>query len=178
MKMVYLATLFNLTLLFCTSASAQAVAAGETIMIQGELTARPCNIDPDPVSQTVDLKTVNTKTLYQYGHGTAVPFFITLTNCRPVIYKTANITFRGTEDGELTGKLAVSDSTKGVAIALFDSSGQEISLNQPTPATTLVNGNNKLEFSAYLQGRTSAIKERKIVEGEFEATVNFLIDYR
>ncbi|MFC0229384.1 fimbrial protein [Serratia aquatilis] len=178
MKMVYLATLFNLTIFFYTSASAQTLAAGETIMIQGELMARPCNIDPEPLFQTVDLKTVNTKTLYRYGHSTAVPFFITLKNCNPILYKTANITFMGEEDRELTGKLAVNNGTKGVAIVLFDSSGQEVSLNQPTAGTALVNGNNKLEFSAYLQGRPSAIKDRKIVEGPFDATVSFLINYR
>ncbi|WON78074.1 fimbrial protein [Serratia sp. UGAL515B_01] len=84
----------------------------------------------------------------------------------------------GEEDKELVGKLVVSNDTKGVAIALFDGSGKEVNLNQPTAATVLVKGNNKLEFSAYLQGRSSAIKERKIVEGEFDATVSFQVNYR
>ncbi|WP_411569408.1 fimbrial protein [Serratia sp. UGAL515B_01] len=122
--------------------------------------------------------TVNTKTLFLYGHNTAVPFFITLKNGKPDLFKTANETFLGEEDKELVGKLVVSNDTKGVAIALFDGSGKEVNLNQPTAATVLVKGNNKLEFSAYLQGRSSAIKERKIVEGEFDATVSFQVNYR
>lgn len=148
------------------------------IEFRGTVVARACNIAPESVDQSVDMDTVLVKTLYRYGHDRTWPFYINLTDCKTNIYKTATVTFTGIEDSELTGKLAVNNGANGVAIALFDEQGAAINLGTPTNASTLSNGNNTLKFSAYVQGRPSAIQNRSITEGQFSSIANFVISYQ
>ena len=83
-------------------------------------------------------------------------------------FKSVSVTFSGTEDGEMPGKLAINNGANGAAIALFDHQGADIDLNKATSAVALQNGPNSLNFTAYVQGRPSAIQNQSITEGRSE----------
>lgn len=137
-----------------------------------------CNIEPQSADQLVEMGTVIVKTLYRYGHTTPVPFSIKLTDCKTTVFKSVSVTFSGAEDGELPGKLAINNGANGAAIALFDHQGADISLNKATSAVALQNGPNNLNFTAYVQGRPSAIQNQSITEGEFTSVANFVLAYQ
>lgn len=179
-RLLLLVTFGTITGLFGTFSLADTTITipDPEIEFRGTVVTRACNIAPESVDQSVDMDTVLVKTLYRDGHDRAWPFYINLTDCKTNIYKTATVTFTGTEDSELTGKLAVNNGANGVAIALFNEQGDAINLGSPTSASTLSNGNNMLKFSAYVQGRPSAIQNRSITEGQFSSIANFVISYQ
>ncbi|HFJ8955442.1 TPA: fimbrial protein [Serratia liquefaciens] len=151
---------------------------GSPLQFHGTVVSRPCNIEPQSADQVVEMDTVIVKTLYRYGHSNPVPFNIKLTDCKTAVFKTVNITFSGNEDSELPGKLAINNGANGAAIALFDSKGADIDLNQATSAVTLQDGANILNFTAYVQGHPSAIQNKSITEGEFSSVANFVLAYQ
>jgi type 1 fimbria pilin len=171
---VLLTALSSLMGLFCLQANAD----NKEIDFFGTVVNRPCNIEPQSAEQLVDMGTVIVKTLYRYEHTTPVPFNITLTDCKTNVFNAVTVTFSGTEDRELPGKLAINNGANGDAIALFDSKGAEINLNHATDAVALQTGTTTLKFSAYVQGHPSAIKNRTITEGEFSSVANFVLTYQ
>lgn len=179
-NLLFLATFGTIIGWFCTLAIADTdvTIPDPEIQFYGTVVTRACNIDPQSVDQVVDMDTVIVKTLYRNGRDRAWPFFINLTDCKITTYKTVTVTFTGTEDSELTGKLAVNNGANGVAIALLDEKGTDLNLGIPTSTSNLSNGSNTLKFSAYVQGRPSAIKSKSITEGSFSSVANFIISYQ
>ncbi|MGA3685319.1 fimbrial protein [Serratia bockelmannii] len=174
-----------LALLSCASwwfaavpAAANTELIGAPVQFHGTVVSRPCNIEPQSADQLVEMGTVIVKTLYRYGHTTPVPFSIKLTDCKTTVFKSVSVTFSGTEDGELPGKLAINNGANGAAIALFDGAGKAIDLGTPADAVTLQDGPNALRFSAYVQARPSAIKDKTLTEGEFTSVANFVLAYQ
>lgn len=154
-----------------------ALAENKEIAFFGTVVTRPCTLEPQSAEQSVDMGSVIVKYIYRNQHTVPVPFSINLTDCKTSVFKSVNVTFTGIEDQELLGKLAINDGKNGVAIALFDREGNEILLGKPTKATQLDNGSNVLQFSAYVEGRPSAIKNQTITEGSFSSVANFLLAY-
>ncbi|QVV82337.1 type 1 fimbrial protein, partial [Serratia marcescens] len=70
------------------------------------------------------------------------------------------------------------NGANGAAIALFDGAGKAIDLGTPTDAVTLQDGPNALRFSAYVQARPSAMKDKSLTEGEFSSVANFVLAYQ
>lgn len=173
-KLIILTTLYGAGYLF----PAIATAADKEIDFFGTVVNRPCNIEPQSADQVVEMDTVIVKTLYRYGHSNPVPFSIKLTDCKTAVYQSVNVTFSGTEDPELPGKLAINNGTNGAAIALFDGKGTDIDLNQATSAVALQDGATVLNFTAYVQGHPSAIQNKTITEGEFSSVANFVLAYQ
>lgn len=173
-KHLFLTALFSIAGLFCLQANAD----DKEIDFFGTVVNRPCNIDSQSADQLVDMGTVIIKTLYRYEHTTPVPFSIVLTDCKTNVFNAVTVTFSGAEDGELPGKLAINNGANGAAIALFDAKGTAINLNQATDATAIQTGTTTLQFSAYVQGHPSAIKNRTITEGEFSSVANFVLAYQ
>lgn len=159
-------------------AAANTELIGAPVQFHGTVVSRPCNIEPQSADQLVEMGTVIVKTLYRYGHTTPVPFSIKLTDCKTTVFKSVSVTFSGAEDGELPGKLAINNGANGAAIALFDHQGADIDLNKATSAVALQNGPNSLNFTAYVQGRPSAIQNQSITEGEFTSVANFVLAYQ
>ncbi len=159
-------------------AAANTELIGAPVQFHGTVVSRPCNIEPQSADQLVEMGTVIVKTLYRYGHTTPVPFSIKLTDCKTTVFKSVSVTFSGTEDGELPGKLAINNGANGAAIALFDHQGADIDLNKATSAVALQNGPNSLNFTAYVQGQPSAIQNQSITEGEFTSVANFVLAYQ
>lgn len=153
-----------------------AIATDKEIDFFGTVVNRPCNIEPQSADQVVEMDSVIVKTLYRNGHSNPVPFSIKLTDCKTAVYQ--SVTFSGTEDHELPGKLAINNGTNGAAIALFDHKGADIDLNQATSAVALQGGTTILNFTAYVQGHPSAIQNKTITEGEFSSVANFVLAYQ
>ncbi|MBH3072927.1 type 1 fimbrial protein [Serratia marcescens] len=158
--------------------SSAVAAENKEIDFFGSVVSRPCNIDPQSLHQTVEMDTVLIKTLYRYGHTNPVSFSIRLTDCKTAVFKSVTATFTGTEDAELPGKLAINNGANGAAIALFDGAGKAIDLGTPADAVTLQDGPNALRFSAYVQARPSAIKDKTLTEGAFSSVANFVLAYQ
>ncbi|CAI1949796.1 fimbrial protein [Serratia entomophila] len=159
-------------------ATADTELIGSPLQFHGTVVSRPCNIEPQSADQLVEMGTVIVKTLYRYGHTVPVPFNIKLTDCKTSVFKSVNVTFSGTEDPELPGKLAINNGDNGAAIALFDHQGAELDLNRASSAVALQNGPNVLNFTAYVQGHPSAIQNKTIIEGEFSSVANFVLAYQ
>ncbi|WP_261432493.1 fimbrial protein [Serratia quinivorans] len=173
-KYAVITTLCSISYLFSCTAAAE----NKEIDFFGTVVSRPCNIEPQSADQVVEMDTVIVKTLYRYGHSNPVPFNIKLTDCKTAVFKTVTVTFSGTEDSELPGKLAINNGTNGAAIALFDSKGADIDLNQTSSAVALQEGDNILNFTAHVQGHPSAIQNKTITEGEFSSVANFVLAYQ
>ncbi|OMQ23683.1 hypothetical protein BMI79_09215 [Serratia oryzae] len=149
------------------------------ITFHGTVLARACDIAPESLAQSVDMGTVVIKSLYRYEHDVAKLFHINLTNCKTDVYKTATVTFTGTEDRELTGCLAVNNGANGVGICIMhEGPGAHIDLGKPSRASILSNGTNTLKFLALMVAHPSALKNRSITEGEFSSIANFVISYQ
>lgn len=164
---------------FGMSSLAQAAAPVEqghgTVSFTGSIIDSPCSIDPDTIDQTVDLGQVSNVVLE--GKGTSMPknFEIGLENCNiGTKSKGVSVTFTGAEGGT-SGMLGLSGTAKGASIAMADSSGKVLKLGDKTAAQALQNGNNKLLFSAYLQGDGAS---GGIVPGDFKSVANFTLDYQ
>ncbi|WP_426506765.1 fimbrial protein [Serratia proteamaculans] len=94
-------------------AAADTELVGSPLQFHGTVVSRPCNIEPQSADQVVEMDTVIVKTLYRYGHSNPVPFNIKLTDCKTSVFKSVNVTFSGTEDSELPGKLAINNGSNG-----------------------------------------------------------------
>ncbi|WP_337263555.1 MULTISPECIES: fimbrial protein [unclassified Serratia (in: enterobacteria)] len=175
-NVIFLAALCSSVGFCCTPA----MASNKEIDFFGTVVNRPCSIEPQSVDQLVDMGTIVIKTLYRYEHTPPVPFSIKLTDCKTSVFNAVTVTFSGTEDPILPGKLAINNGANGAAIALFDSKGASIHLNQPTEAIALQTGAGAttLSFSAYVQGHPSAINKKTITEGEFSSVANFVLTYQ
>lgn len=170
--------IFNiLALLFMVSNShAEIESLGGDMQFHGTVVSRPCDIATESEDQVVEMRTVLVKMLYRNQHSTPESFSIKLLNCKTDVFKTVDIIFSGTEDQELPGHLAISGEAAGAGIALFDSSGAAIDLG--TPVTRSLNeGNNQLDFTAWLVGQPKALENKDISVGKFTAIANFTLSY-
>lgn len=179
-KLLFLVALGSISGWFCNLAIAdtEIIVSDPEIQFRGTVVARACNIAPESADQSVDMGSVIVKTVYRFGKDRTWPFYINLTDCKTNVYKTVSVTFTGTEDSELTGKLAINNGANGVAIAITDDKNVVIDLGTPSSATTLSNGDNTLKFNAYVLGRPSAIQNRSITEGQFSSVANFVVSYQ
>ena len=69
--------------------------------------------------------------------------------------------------------LGITGTAKGAGVAITDGSGTVIELNKESNGRELINGDNTLNFSAYLQG----IDDASLATGEFTAVTNFTLSY-
>lgn len=165
-----------LPILIVSNSYAEIELLGGDMEFHGTVVSRPCDIATESEDQVVEMRTVVVKMLYRNQHSTPEPFSIKLLNCKTDVFKTVDVIFTGTEDAELPGHLAISGEAAGAGIALFDPSGAAIDLG--TPITRSLNeGNNQLNFSAWLVGQPKALEEKDITVGQFTAIANFTLSY-
>lgn len=102
-------------------------------------------------------------------------FKISLENCTTETYKTVQTTFTGSEATEvLEGSLGIEGIAKNAAVVITDAGGKQIKLGTPSAAQNLRDGNNDLNFAAYLQGSAS----EAAVPGDFTAIATFALTYQ
>lgn len=167
-----------LTFIAGITLTGQAMAVENNLKFNGTLVSEPCDLDPATSDLTVDFKSVIKKYLYINNRTESIPFTINLINCDISMGSSVIFTFKGAESQSLPGTLSVSGSASGIAIGMETQQGVAIPFNQPTPATTLVNGNNTLIFGAYVAGEPDAIKNQTIAAGNFTAIATFEMNYQ
>ncbi|WP_343553901.1 type 1 fimbrial protein [Pantoea sp.] len=160
-----------------TIPTAQAANEGSgTITFTGSIIEAPCSISHDNSEQTIDLGQISNVALAKSGKSEPRKFTIELENCALSTKKTVTTTFTGPAGG--SNRVGIAGTAKGASIAIVDGAYNEIKLGSPSIAQALQDGNNALSFAAYLQGDVDADdKDLPIVPGDFQAVVNFGLNY-
>lgn len=150
-------------------------ATGKVTFV-GSVNDTPCSIDPDSVDQTIQMGSVSAVALQGGKQATPVPFSIKLHDCSLATASTATVSFNGTAGaaGEgLDTTFAVVGTASNVGVGLHGLNGQALKPGDKDSARTLVEGDNELQFEAFMQGATTS----SIVPGDFSAITNFTIEY-
>ncbi|WP_210726367.1 fimbrial protein [Photobacterium damselae] len=181
------------------SSSAFALTPGSTggsgvLTFTGEILDAPCSIAPESADQTINMGQISNRELDLGGKSQAHPFSIKLENCaigtvdsttgkydptKPSI-NGVTVTFTGgTQQIDGTGDelFAITGSASGAGIAITDANGAPVVNGTPTGALKLVEGDNQLGFSSYMQSLTSDPKTSQVVPGDFQSVVNFTLTY-
>ncbi|WON78392.1 fimbrial protein [Serratia sp. UGAL515B_01] len=150
------------------------------IIFHGNILDAPCSIAPgaNGSEQNVELGQVASSQLSNQGTSSPKNFEIQLVNCEVgALGKTVSITFGGSTAGN-TGAdanlLGITGTAKGAGVAVTDGSSNQIVLGKKTALRKLIDGDNTLNFSAYLQGLAAS---SAVVPGEYSSVADFTIDY-
>lgn len=147
-----------------------------TVTFKGEIIDAPCSLAPDSVDQTIDMGQISNRVLANQGKSSSQPFTIELKDCDVTTLKTVTVAFTGQKDANNTDLLGLAGTASGAGIQLIDGNNAKISLDGVQgAATTLQNGDNTLNFAAYLQGSAAAVP---VVPGDFTAITNFTLAYQ
>lgn len=164
-----------LTLLMAAGVQA---ATTDNLRFDGTLVADPCELDPKTTDISLDFGTVIDKYLYLNTRTHSKPIIIRLLGCDLSLGKTVSLTFKGTESVALPGLLAVNTGgAGGIAIGMELADGTPLPINKATPLMALTQDTTTLTLMNYVQGEPTAIKDHKIVTGDFTAVATFALDY-
>ena len=187
MKVKTLAGAIMAITLAATSAGVMAADKDQgkgVITFKGTIIDAPCSIAQDSQFQTVEMAQVSNVALRNGGKSQPTPFKIELLGCDLGALKSATATFNGSPAAN-PDLLALKGSAGGASLAIADHKGELIKLGAASPAQSLSNGDTYLQFSAYLQGDTTAgenegdpAKASDITTGEFETFANFTLAYQ
>ncbi|WP_447889720.1 fimbrial protein [Serratia fonticola] len=168
-------TLLAIAVVFGMSSLAHADQGHGKVTFTGSIIDAPCSINPESVDQTVELGQISNVALKDGGQSTPKNFSIKLENCSfdGGAKNKVQATFTGMESAASNGLLGITGNAKGASVAITDGSGTLIELNKPTKPQVLQNGNNTLNFAAYMQGDGASA----IIEGDFQAVADFTLAY-
>jgi type 1 fimbria pilin len=158
--------------------TAQAADQGHgKVTFWGSIIDAPCSITPDTIDQRVPMGQISNKALANGGKSNPRTFSIKLENCdvSALTDKTVTTTFSGVESSALPGYLAIAGTASGASIGITADNGANIKLGDPAPVAKIQEGNNTLQFAAYLQGNGATAA---VVPGDFEAVANFTLAYQ
>lgn len=159
-------------------AASPASAQDNNLQISGTLVSEPCTLDADSNTLTVAFGAVIAKSLYRDSRTTPVPFAVTLTDCDTSIAQAVELTFSGTEDAALPGKLAASgEGGTGIAIGIETAEGVELPINTTTPAFALQEGTTAINLQAWVQAEPEAIAQRSLIAGDFSTVATIGASY-
>lgn len=176
---------------FGVQAASEPSQGSGKITFTGSIIEAACSINPDSTNQEIDLGQIAKSQLKDNGQSTPRNFDILLENCsfeeespvgpgedtRALVGNTVKITFGGSpaagSAGPINTLLGITGTAKGAGVAITDGSGTVIELNKESNGRELINGDNTLNFSAYLQG----IDDASLATGEFTAVTNFTLSY-
>lgn len=148
--------------------------------MRGHIIEAACYVDPRDRSLLVEFNDISARDISGRpekvsAHG----FSIHLLGCSlgdsrhsENVFQRANITFSGVPDRDNPDYLSVQSTTEDLAIEIFDSTGQQIHLGEPSPDYVLNPGKNTLNFTAYLISR-----DGRMTSGEFTAVTHFVVNY-
>lgn len=102
---------------------------------------------------------------------------IELQDCDTTVAKTATVSYTPSVVNATNKDLAsfVSGSASGAGIGLMDAGSKSVKWNTATTPVQLVNGVSKIPFVAYVQAESA---EATVTPGEFQAVINFQVDYQ
>ncbi|MCL0137922.1 fimbrial protein, partial [Klebsiella pneumoniae] len=104
----------------------------------------------------VRFPTVSRQDLNVAGQSARVPVVFKLKDCKGPAGYNVKVTLTGVEDSEQPGFLALdtSSTAQGVGIGMEKTDGMQVAINNTNGATfALTNGNNDINFRAWLQAK-------------------------
>ncbi|MEF6792016.1 S/F1C fimbrial minor subunit SfaD, partial [Escherichia coli] len=108
---------------------------GGNMRFQGKIIAEACSLALSDRQMTVDMGQLSSNRFHAAGeYGDSVGFDIHLQGCSTVVSQRVGISFYGVSDIHEPELLSVdeeNDASDGIAIALFNESGELVKLNQP-----------------------------------------------
>ena len=147
------------------------------ITFLGSVIDAPCSIEAKSLDQTIQLGAISKNQLSEGGKSTPVSFDIQLHDCDSATANKASITFNGLAgdktDG-LDGAFAVTGQAAGVGVVIADMGGKVIKPSTKSALAAMNDGDNDLQFLAYVQGPTAS---DAVVPGNFGAIANFMMTY-
>ncbi|WP_246862557.1 fimbrial protein [Pantoea sp. SO10] len=149
-----------------------------TVTFEGLIIDAPCSIAPGEDDQTVDLGQVANAGLMannNTGESSPVSFDIQLDNCIITTKDSVDVIFTGGASQYDADSLALNGSAEGAYILITDASGQKVKLNTATSTQTLVDGQNRLQFSARLKGGGASAT---VVPGSYSSVAGFQLNYQ
>lgn len=174
MKATKLAVALGFTMVMISGAVNAADQGSGTVTFNGEIIDAPCSVAPESVDQVVEMGQISNRVLLDQGKSSTKPFNIELQDCDITTQKSVNITFGGSADINNPDLLGIAGSASGAGIGIVTGSGEQVQLGQAADTTTLLEGDNTLEFAAYLQGSSAS---QAVVPGEFTSVANFTLAY-
>ncbi|EMM5117895.1 fimbrial protein [Providencia stuartii] len=175
MKSIAMATFMALGLASAANAADQGHGK---ITFKGAIIDAPCSISPNSIDQTVELGQISNMALVDGGKSTPRPFEITLDNCDITkLAKGVQLTFSGAAASfDNTNKtLGIVGAGAGAGVQITNGSGNVVTLGTATPFQQIQNGNNTLNFAAYLKGNGGDIDT--ITAGDFSSVADFTLSY-
>lgn len=145
-----------------------------TVTFVGSIIDAPCSITPDTSEQIVRMGQIATSELKDGGRSNSRAFKIALENCTTDTLKTVQTTFAGAVSPIADGALAIEGKATNAAIVITNAGGKQIKLGTASDAYTLNDGNNDLNFSAYMRGHAT----EAATPGEFKAIATFALNYQ
>ncbi|MCH9296885.1 MULTISPECIES: fimbrial protein [Pantoea] len=193
MKMNKLASVLALTL---SMVAVSNVYAADDVANQGQgritftgsIIDAACSISPETSDQEVSLGQIAASQLADSGVSKPVNFQIDLQHCttnsttsegtdgKDVVTTTApavTVTFGGSPavEGDNTW-FGITGTASGAGVVITDASSNKIPVGGTTTARELIEGDNTMGFSAYLQGLGD-----KVTTGEFTSIADFTLAY-
>lgn len=157
------------------AANAAGTNGGQGVVnFKGSIVDAPCSISGDSTEQTVDLGAVSSSSLENNGQSTPRVFQINLQDCSLSTAKTVTAKFTGTASKANPDNLGIIGKAAGASIVITDGDSTPIKLGTPSSAQKLSDGNNTLNFAAYLQGDGSS----SVTPGDFTSVADFTLAYQ
>jgi type 1 fimbria pilin len=154
--------------------------AADNMHFHGALTAQPCSITPEEANVPLDFGDIIAKDLYKNQRTPGKTLELNLKECNIEVASQVTVTFRGAEDSQLPGLLALAPESQasGIAIGMEMPDGHAVALNKPTDNYALTNGDNIITLQVYVQGEPQAISQKAITPGVFNAIATFDLEYQ
>lgn len=175
MKLNKLVVAMGLGMALISGAANAADAGHGTVTFTGAIIDAPCSIKADQEDQTVKMGQISDKMLESGGASTPEAFSIVLTDCNVVDADDAvSIKFFGTESDADADLFKLKGGTAaGASLAITNEDAEIIKNGEVTALQTLVNGENTLNFTAYLKGDGAST----VTPGDFNTVANFELSY-
>ncbi|MEX0446320.1 fimbrial protein [Xenorhabdus sp. SGI246] len=178
MKMNKLAMILGFGVALTAGAANAANQGNGTVTFTGSIIDAPCSIKNTNIA--VDMGAVSSHILKKQGRSESKHFKIELENCTTQTLKGVETTFTGSMASGEPGYLGIEGTAKGAAIAITDAGNNRLPLGTASKLLSLHEGNNDLQFAAYLQGTNLSDEkgENLVVPGNFTAIANFTLNYQ
>ncbi|KOC88586.1 hypothetical protein NG42_16065 [Winslowiella iniecta] len=163
-----------MVMLYAAGVQAEIIMDGGEINFTGRVVSQPCVVAPDSADIDVDMGRISKQDLLQNGKSQTKNFSIRLTNCNTSTVQSVRVTFSGNEDSKLPGRLDITGDADGAAIRLLNQDGSAIIINNPAQGIPLNDGENTLNFGAYLEAQPAT----ELVTGNYAASANFILSYQ
>lgn len=174
MKLAKVALVIAMGLAGISAANAATQGQGNgTVTFHGYIIDAPCSISGQTIDQTVEMGQVASAQLENQGSSTPVPFQIDLQDCA-VDAGTVQVTFNGVANAADPTMLGLNGDAAGAGIVITDGSGSQLDLGNASAGQKLNEGDNTLQFTAYLKGESASAT---ITPGEFNSVANFALAY-